>query len=103
MVRPRDQKAPREIGDADPAGHTHAKEAQRSTKDKVCDYISALAWSLGVGGASRTIRKSCKSGRACQFGLKFVNVSGLHAKFFLDDGHFCRQLLLKQSSCSDLE
>ena len=50
MVRPRDQNAPGKIGEARPAGNTHRKAAQRSTKDQVAWlYFRPIAWSrLGV-------------------------------------------------------
>ena len=55
---------------------------------------------------------SCKSGRACRvgFGLKFVKMfqtdfgaGYLDTNFFRNDGHFYRQLLLKQSSWFNLQ
>ena len=33
MVQPHDQNAPGKIGELSPAGYTHGKAAQRSTKD----------------------------------------------------------------------
>ena len=53
------------------------------------------------GRSHGAVAQSCKSGRVLHVGpssgLPCQNVSGPHA-YFRNDGHFFRQLLLKQSS-----
>jgi len=51
LVWPCDQNVPRKIGVASPAGYTHGKAAQMSSKDQMArlQHISDLAWSrLGL-------------------------------------------------------
>jgi len=60
MVRPRNQNAPRKIAKASPAGYSHVKAAQKSTKDKWRRYVSDLPWSrLGCGASRTTVAEKC--------------------------------------------